>query len=307
MRADCRQGSNSFVLVVIDGDGAIFQDYLWAMGKDGGSEAAHQLHGEIKTHLKSTYPDASVDDWNVVVQVVLNLQGLATKLQACGIVANPNEVFAFGRAFGLAQPLFSFIDAGMGKERADHKIRETLRLFLPNAQCKHVFFGPCHDNGYLVVLENYKRDYASRLTMIETRPAEPGFVDLAFKRVRFPRIFRSDNLPSKLPSIQPAAPSITPMRSNSGSHMQPNIAPFVPQSTSPAPSSDSASSSTWATVGKSGATAKTFNIASKKVPARRFVLLNVHDDRLDAELPRSDPGAEKTILRSSQNVGEVLQ
>ena len=45
--------------------------------------------------------------------------------------------------------MFSFIDVGSGKERADHKIRETLRLFLPIAQCKHVFFGPCHDNGYL--------------------------------------------------------------------------------------------------------------------------------------------------------------
>lgn len=98
------------------------------MGRDGGAEAAHQLHAAIKTNLKETYLDGNVDDWTVVVQVVLNLQGLANKLQACGIIMNPNEAFAFGRAFGLAQPLFSFIDAGMGKERADHKIRETLRL-----------------------------------------------------------------------------------------------------------------------------------------------------------------------------------
>lgn len=97
------------------------------------------------------------------------------------MVSNPNEVFAFGRAFGLAQPLFSFIDVGAGKERADHKIRETLRLYLPNAQCKHVFFGPTHDNGYVTVLEEYKRDYASRLTLIETRPAEPGFRGLGLK------------------------------------------------------------------------------------------------------------------------------
>lgn len=112
--------------------------------------------------------------------VILNLQGLAAKLQRCGIVANPNEVLAFGRAFGAAQPMFSFIDAGAGKERADHKIRETLRLFLPLGQCKHVFFGPCHDSGYVVVLERYKREYASRLTLVETRPAEPGFATLGF-------------------------------------------------------------------------------------------------------------------------------
>lgn len=74
--------------------------------------------------------------------------------------------------------MFSFIDAGAGKERADHKIRETLRLFLPLAQCKHVFFGPIHDTGYVVVLERYKREFASRLTLIETRAAEPDFVRL---------------------------------------------------------------------------------------------------------------------------------
>lgn len=159
-----------------------FQDYLWAQGKDGGADAAHLLNAEITKHLKAMYPDAPVDDWTIVVHVILNLQGLAAKLQRCGIVTNPNEVLAFGRAFGLAQPLFSFIDAGAGKERADHKIRETLRLFLPQSQCKHVFFGPCHDTGYIVVLERYKREHASRLTLIETRPAEPGFVDLGLKR-----------------------------------------------------------------------------------------------------------------------------
>lgn len=57
----------------------------------------------------------------------------------------------FGRGFGAARPLFNFIDVGRGKERADHKIRESLRLYMPLAQCRHVFFGPCHDNGYLNV------------------------------------------------------------------------------------------------------------------------------------------------------------
>lgn len=158
-----------------------FQDYLWAQGKDGGADAAHLLNTEIKNHLKATYPDALVDDWTILVHVILNLQGLATKLHRSGVVTNPNEVLAFGRSFGLAQPMFSFIDAGAGKERADHKIRETLRLFLPLAQVKHVFFGPCHDTGYVVVLERYKREYASRLTLIETRPAEPSFVSLGLK------------------------------------------------------------------------------------------------------------------------------
>ena len=164
-----------------------FENYLYAQGKDGGAEAASHLFAELKDQLKQTYPEAHVSNWNIVVNVVLNMQGLGQKLHACGIINNPNELSAFGRAFGLAHPLFNFIDVGSGKERADHKIRETLRLYLPMPQCKHIFFGPCHDNGYLPVLEPFKRDptTSSRITLIETTPAEPGFIALGFPRVKF--------------------------------------------------------------------------------------------------------------------------
>lgn len=52
---------------------------------------------------------------NSVAQVVLNLPGLAKKLHDSGMVSNPNELHAFGRAFGLAQPLISFVDVGSAK------------------------------------------------------------------------------------------------------------------------------------------------------------------------------------------------
>ena len=237
-----------------------------------------------------------------MVQIVLSLQGLGTKLQACGIITNPNELQAFGRAFGLAQPLFSFIDCGTGKERADHKIRETLRLFLPMAQCKHVFFGPCHDNGYLPVLEQYKGDkaLASRLTLIETRPAEHGFMDLGFKLMRLEKLFRSTDLPGRPAAFSVASPNGAGSRTMSS--MQPSTPSFLPppplqNNGVPLKASTSRSSSTpstdssWATIGKSGATDKTFNIAPKKQAAKPYIVLNVHDDRLDADLPKQDPQA----------------
>lgn len=294
-------GSSNFALAVIDGDGAIFQDYLLAMGKDGGADAAQQLHTELRNHLRTVYPDSNVSDWSIVVQIVLNLQGLGTKLHGCGIINNPQELVSFGRAFSHAQPLFSFIDVGGGKERADHKIRETLRLFLPNAQCKHVFFGPCHDNGYLPVLEPYRLDPAtsSRLTLIETTPATPGFMQLGLPRIRCsPRLFRSDNLPASAPAKFNGTPSPfqppMPVRTNTVPVPAPVNAssiPFIPQSPSPAPSENSTASSTWATVGKTGATSKNINIASKKAPAKKYILLNVHDERVDAPLPPEDPKA----------------
>jgi hypothetical protein len=259
------------------------------------------------------YPEAHVANWNIVVNVVLNMQGLSQKLHTCGIISNPNELSAFGRAFGLAHPLFNFIDVGSGKERADHKIRETLRLFLPMPQCKHIFFGPCHDTGYLPVLEPFKRDptTSTRITLVETTPAEPGFVALGFPRVKFPNVFRDTNLPNR-PVMTSPAPMSLPIRTSSS--IQAGATAFAPQSiagASNAPKSKSSSpvtsepngGSSWATVGKS-AGPKNIDIAPKKPVQRRCVVLNVDDERLDAPLPRADPGAEKRFLGRTKESGK---
>jgi hypothetical protein len=291
-----------------------FENYLYAQGKDGGAEAASQLLAELKDQLKQMYPEAHVSNWNIVVNVVLNMQGLGQKLHACGIINNPNELSAFGRAFGLAHPLFNFIDVGSGKERADHKIRETLRLFLPMPQCKHMFFGPCHDNGYLPVLEPFKRDSttSSRITLIETTPAETGFLALGFPRVKFPKVFRDTNLPNR--PIAMTSPGPMPIRTQSA--MQVAASAFVPQitagannhtnsnATSPAAiKAEPTTSNSWATVGKSSGP-KNIDIAPKKVAQRKHVLVNVDDERLDTPLPRADPGAEKRFLARTKESGK---
>jgi hypothetical protein len=46
--------ASSFVLALIDGDGAIFQDMLLQTAAgDGGSEAASRLHHAIRDHVSS--------------------------------------------------------------------------------------------------------------------------------------------------------------------------------------------------------------------------------------------------------------
>ncbi|KAF2772936.1 hypothetical protein EJ03DRAFT_286542 [Teratosphaeria nubilosa] len=304
--------SSNFVLCLLDGDGAIFADYLYALCTDGGAEGAHALHAELRNQIKQIYPDQNVADWSIVVQVILNMEGLGRKLQSCRIIEHANDLFVFGRAFGLAQPLFGFIDVGAGKERADHKIRETLRLFLPNAQCKHVFFGPCHDNGYLPVLESYRRDstFTSRMTLIETTPAEPGFKSLGLNIIRITQVFRAQSLPTKIGGV--ASPltvraNSTPMTGNSTPYVPAtSFAPPKASSPSPAPSISSITNDTgsWAAVGKGGAGAgktRTINIASKKAAPRKFVLINVHDERLDERLPEQDPKAYARFLEKTKD------
>jgi hypothetical protein len=264
---------------------------LYAQGKDGGADAASQLHAELKDQLKQMYPEAHVANWNIVVNVVLNMQGLGQKLHACGIITNPNELSAFGRAFGLAHPLFNFIDV----------------------------FGPCHDNGYLPVLEPFKRDptTSSRITLVETTPAEPGFVALGFPRVKFPKIFRDTNLPNRPIGMTSPVPMSLPVRTSSVMQVAANA--FASQSTSgannvakpmkatsPSPVANDANgaSSSWATVGKT-AGPKNIDIAPKKTVQRRCVVLNVDDERLDAPLPRGDPGAEKRFLGRTKESGKL--
>ncbi|KAK8211498.1 hypothetical protein M8818_003151 [Zalaria obscura] len=61
------QETNPFVLALIDGDGAIFQDALYQSGATGGADAAHRLHTAIRSHIAERYPDVSTSHWSIMV------------------------------------------------------------------------------------------------------------------------------------------------------------------------------------------------------------------------------------------------
>ncbi|KAK1598924.1 C-x8-C-x5-C-x3-H type zinc finger protein [Colletotrichum navitas] len=310
--------SNPFVFVIIDGDGAVFQEALLKKGADGGAEAGYLLWTEIKNYVTEAYPEAASEDWSIIVQVVLNVDGLAKKLHSSGIVPNTTTertLSEFGRGFGRAQPLFSFVDVGSGKESADHKIREMLRVMVRVTQCKHIFFGPCHDNGYLPVLEPYKLDQkvARKLTLIETTPAEEGFKQLNFPRVSFKSVFMSEKLPERvqrpaIASMPPpaivlkAATVVSPTRPAAGvahTNSTNNGVPLRPAADSPSritspPSNDSQTTAQWTAVTRAPTAPKTIDISpAKKALARKYYLLNKDSQRIDEPLPKIDPAAEK--------------
>lgn len=45
-------------------------------------------------------------------------------------------------------------DVGQGKEASDAKIREYLKLYASNAQCRSIILGASHDNGYANILSS---------------------------------------------------------------------------------------------------------------------------------------------------------
>lgn len=92
------------VFVIIDGDGAIFRDDLLSRGAEGGTDAAFELLTQIRKHIKTIYPEAKVEDWTIMVQIVISLEGQARTLHAAGIVQDGyRDLTAFAHAFGQAQ------------------------------------------------------------------------------------------------------------------------------------------------------------------------------------------------------------
>ncbi|KAL9094470.1 MAG: hypothetical protein Q9165_003320 [Trypethelium subeluteriae] len=266
-----------------------FQDALLKGGRDGGADAAHRLLTEIKQYVQANFEGAGA--WTVMVQIYANLEGLGRKLFSLGMISNPTEIHTFCRAFSLNQPLFSMIDVGSGKERADHKLKEFFRLFIQNIQCKHIIFGGTHDNGYLPNLDPYKRDAlaAKRITLLQFATVQPGFRELNFPVVRFDSVFRPTGLPDR-----PFGVSASPVHGvASAMERQPsnNSNALIPTNVTPSAAGDPKNSSSWATVGKNGVVEKTINIASPKFVPRRVILLNSMDERIDTPLAKADRAA----------------
>ncbi|TCD71503.1 hypothetical protein EIP91_008884 [Steccherinum ochraceum] len=171
---------NPLILCLIDGDGTIFSSDLISLGQVGGHQAASLLTKGLTDHLADVEESARGQIW---LTVYCNKAGLLETLMANG-ACTPEQFESFVTGFNQASPLFSFVDVGSGKERADEKIKECLRVFTRFPQITKVFFGGAHDNGYASTL-NYLQNEGHLHKVIVLR----GYKELAFE-------IRNLNLPS---------------------------------------------------------------------------------------------------------------
>lgn len=58
-----------------------------------------------------------------MVRIYLNMEGLLKTCRNQQVVQDEDSLRKFAVGFTQSQPLFDFIDAGRGKEKADHKIK----------------------------------------------------------------------------------------------------------------------------------------------------------------------------------------
>ncbi|OIW23811.1 CCCH zinc finger DNA binding protein [Coniochaeta ligniaria NRRL 30616] len=150
------QERNPFVLVLVDGDGYVFNEDLMGKAGDGdssaerlargGTNAARLLNDAVKASLRRK----GLEHCQVMVRVYANVAGLSKALSKAGLVGAEKRSFSpFIASFNRSSGLSDFVDAGELKENADFKLRALLQLYAENAQCKHIYFAACHDVGYI--------------------------------------------------------------------------------------------------------------------------------------------------------------
>lgn len=181
------QERNPFVLVLVDGDGYIFDDDLVSSGAEGGQRAAHLLNKAVLASLRTR----GLEDCRIMVRVYTNLVGLSkalSRLKLCG--PEKRSLAAFAANFTRANELFDFVDAGELKENADSKIRALFRQFVDNTQCRHIYFAGCHDVGYINELIPH-RNNREKITLVRNYATHQEFGKLGMRFEDFPGVFRT--------------------------------------------------------------------------------------------------------------------
>ncbi|KAI9736187.1 MAG: hypothetical protein M1834_001072 [Cirrosporium novae-zelandiae] len=114
-----------FVLILIDGDGMIFNNELLRKGEEGGREAAGLLWSNVRDYIHTTQAEVP-SDMRIMARIYANVKGLGDVAWRAGIIERPSVLEDFVRGFTGSKQLFDFIDVGSGKERADAKLCETM-------------------------------------------------------------------------------------------------------------------------------------------------------------------------------------
>ncbi|KAJ6604686.1 hypothetical protein DFH09DRAFT_1123509 [Mycena vulgaris] len=190
------KNDNPLLLCLVDGDGHIFQKDLITQGHTGGRQAAMLLTKGLTDYTRAidTQMSSRAQVW---LTVYCNKTGLVETLVNQDICTKDQfEEFCLG--FNQAAPLFSILDVGQGKEAADAKIKEYLRVFTRFPQTSFVFFAGAHDNGYTSALTSLENEgFSHKLVLLR------GYKDIAIelKNLHLPElsidgVFMAHKLPT---------------------------------------------------------------------------------------------------------------
>lgn len=149
---------NPYALVLLDGDGYLFNEDLVRQGLKGGEIAAERLEDELRIYFERNNFKGQ-RGWRIVVFIFASLDGLAHKMKKSGRTSEAKSFRQFTIGINQSEALINVVDVGtFCKEGTDYKIRTFFELLAPdmNLRCRHLVLGCSHDKGYLRMLARYK-------------------------------------------------------------------------------------------------------------------------------------------------------
>ncbi|KAK8172083.1 hypothetical protein BKA80DRAFT_293448 [Phyllosticta citrichinensis] len=194
-QAHTLQDLESYVLVLIDGDGLIFNDSLLLDGAAGGQRAAGLLEQYVYDYVRAEHPEIS-PAVKITARVYANVKGLSETCRRASITSKTSDLQEFVIGFSQGKFLMDFVDVGAGKDRADQKVVEQLKLNLRNRHCRQILLAGSHDNGYTRILGevvNYEQA-VQKITLIEGVPFAREYGVLPFRVHKFGDLFRPQKI-----------------------------------------------------------------------------------------------------------------
>ncbi|RMZ77446.1 hypothetical protein DV738_g4421, partial [Chaetothyriales sp. CBS 135597] len=199
---------NAFVMVLIDGDGTVFNKELLSKGEAGGKEAANRLVLAASDLIAQRL--AHLQSPKLVLRIYADLAALSDLLVRSQIIESPLTLDDFIRGFNSSEALFDFVDTGNRPGATADKVCQLLKLNLYDCHCHQVIFAPSHSREYGVALQEVLGDsqVVSHLTLVESVPfdKELEHVQSQFHSARFDSIFCKSR-PSGLAAIAPPKPA----------------------------------------------------------------------------------------------------
>ncbi|KAJ6457432.1 hypothetical protein C8R47DRAFT_1164354 [Mycena vitilis] len=206
------------VVMLLDGDGAIFSADFIRQGQKGGHAAAQLLSDSTLQLITANYGPRPVQLW---VYVFFNKRGLMETFRRAHFTGLINKFEDFVMGFNQAAERFLMVDVGNTKEAADAKLKVYLEDEIRLPETFKIIFGGCHDNGYAANLHSQiTAGYKEKLILLKSyTEMAGGIATLDLPSYAISELFMSQKIGDDIQS-----PS-----SKSSKDLPPGSAGFVPR------------------------------------------------------------------------------
>jgi hypothetical protein len=183
-------------------------------------------------------------------------------------------------------------------------LTEFFKLFMESVQCQHILLGYCHHPHLAALLQPYKESILDlhRITLLKTTDFDLDYALKSYNVVEFARVFKS----TTDSGADLFKPDVTIKYSTSSILTDESLQSTIQDRPATRDSSNSSISDKPSTSQRPRTVRGAAAIPHPKRsptwdPTRSIVLLNINDERIDADLGKTDPDAERRVKKRAEH------